>query len=124
MISQEQQQQQSDSVSSIATDKNQVDTSSATNAHKSEEEKWDHALVDEAYQSTLTLESLTEEAKTSSGIPAIRFIDDIDSFSNSFTPPASAELLIGAYSDLFSRYKRIEENLIQKSKLYILPLLL
>jgi hypothetical protein len=113
MISQEQQQQQqSDSVSTIAKDKNQVDsTSSAT-----EEEKWDHALVDEANQSSLTLESLTEEAKTSSGIPAVRFIEDIDTFSNSFTPPASAELLIGAYSDLFSRYKRIEENLNQKSK--------
>lgn len=114
---QQQQQQQCDPTPGITTDKNQADSSNSASANKSGDRKWDHALVDEANQSSLTLESLTEEAKNSSGIPAVRFIEDIDSFSNSFTPPASAEILIGAYSDLFSRYKRIEDNLIQKSKL-------
>jgi hypothetical protein len=114
---QQQQQQQCDPTSGITTDKNQAGPSNSSSANKSGDGKWDHALVDEANQSSLTLESLTEEAKNSSGIPAVRFIEDIDSFSNSFTPRASAEILIGAYSDLFSRYKRIEDNLIQKSKL-------
>jgi hypothetical protein len=73
-------------------------------------------LEEEANQSSLTLESLTEEGKNSSGIPQIKFIKDIDSFLNSFMPPALAELLIGAYSDLFAQCKRLEENLIQKSE--------
>jgi hypothetical protein len=88
----------------------------AASATNEKVETWNHALEEEANHSSLTLESLTEDGKNSSGIPAIKFIEDIDSFSNSFTPPASAELLIGAYSDLFAQYKRMEENLIQKSE--------
>ena len=44
----------------------------------------------------------------------ISFIDDVDDFSASFTPPASAELLIGAYSDLMNRYRVYEARLTQK----------
>jgi len=71
------------------------------------------ALEEEAAKSSLKLESLTE-GQNEGGIPAVKFIEDIDTFSNGFTPPASAELLIGAYSDLFARYKKIEENLNRK----------
>ena len=71
-------------------------------------------LEEEAAKSSLKLESLTE-GQNEGGIPAVKFIEDIDKFSNGFTPPASAELLIGAYSDLFARYKKIEENLNRKS---------
>ena len=44
----------------------------------------------------------------------MKFVDDIGEFANSFSPPASAELLIGAYSDLFAKFKSYEESLSQK----------
>jgi hypothetical protein len=50
------------------------------------------------------------------GIPIAKFIDDIDAFTASFTPPASAELLIGAYSQLHAKYKNFEGNLTNKRK--------
>ncbi len=49
------------------------------------------------------------------GIPIVKFIDDVDAFANSFTPPASAELIIGAYSELHSKFKTFETSLEQKS---------
>ena len=50
------------------------------------------------------------------GIPIVKFIEDVDAFANQFTPPASAELLIGAYSELHSRFKTYETSLVQKRK--------
>ena len=50
------------------------------------------------------------------GIPAAKFIEDIEAFTQSFTPPASSELLIGAYSDLLAKYRAIEANLGSKRK--------
>ena len=50
-------------------------------------------------------------------IPAAKFIEDIAAFTASFSPPASAELLIGAYSELHSKYKRYELTLTRKRKL-------
>ena len=47
-------------------------------------------------------------------IPKTKFIEDIDMFSGSFDPPASPELLIGAYSDLHSKFKQIEQQLTEK----------
>jgi hypothetical protein len=47
-------------------------------------------------------------------IPAAKFIDDIGAFSESFQPPASAELLIGAYSELHNKYKTFEVTLTRK----------
>ena len=38
---------------------------------------------------------------------------------HSFDPPASCELLIGAYSDLFSKFKSYEMQLEQKKRMYI-----
>jgi hypothetical protein len=49
-------------------------------------------------------------------IPSAKFIDDVQSFAFSFTPMASAELLIGAYTDLHSKYKLKEAALAQKRK--------
>ncbi len=49
-------------------------------------------------------------------IPADKFIDDIGEFAASFQPPASAELLIGAYSELHNKYKTYEITLTRKSK--------
>ena len=49
-------------------------------------------------------------------IPAAKFIEDIAAFAASFSPPASAELLIGAYSELHSKFKTFETSLTQKSK--------
>ena len=48
------------------------------------------------------------------GIPTAKFIDDVGAFSQSFTPPASAELLIGAYSDLITQYRNFETQLNHK----------
>jgi len=50
------------------------------------------------------------------GIAKVKFIDDIEAFSNSFQPSASSELLIGAFSELHAKYKNVEMNLNQKRK--------
>jgi hypothetical protein len=68
--------------------------------------------------SNIGLDSITE-GKNDRGIPATRFIDDIEMFANSFDPPASSELLIGAYSDLFSKFKAYEQQLEQKRGMYL-----
>lgn len=67
----------------------------------------------EASNTSLNLSSITE-GQNERGIPSVKFIDDIGSFAASFTPPASAELLIGAFTDLFQKYKAYETNLSQK----------
>ncbi|KAL7534456.1 hypothetical protein ACHAXR_005892 [Thalassiosira sp. AJA248-18] len=65
----------------------------------------------------ISLESITE-GKNDRGIPATKFLDDIELFANSFKPPASPELLIGAYSDLYSKFKAYEQQLEQKRATY------
>lgn len=68
---------------------------------------------DEAPVADLSLKDITS-GENERGIPATKFIEDIDSFVNSFDPPATSELLIGAFSDLFSKYKQYENRLTQK----------
>ena len=63
----------------------------------------------------MSLLSITD-GENARGIPFLKFIDDVDSFANSFTPPASAELIIGAYSELHSKFKTFETTLTQKSE--------
>lgn len=65
----------------------------------------------------ISLESITD-GKNERGIPATKFLDDIELFANSFDPPASSELLIGAYSDLYSKFKAYEQQLEQKLATY------
>ena len=65
----------------------------------------------------ISLESITE-GTNDRGIPTTKFLDDIDIFANSFNPPASSELLIGAYSDLYSKFKAYEQQLEQKKQTY------
>lgn len=65
----------------------------------------------------ISLESITD-GKNERGIPATKFLDDIELFANSFNPPASSELLIGAYSDLYSKFKAYEQQLEQKRATY------
>lgn len=50
------------------------------------------------------------------GIPVAKFIDDVGVFVESFQPPASSELIIGAYNDLHSRYKTMEASIAQRRK--------
>ncbi|KAL3795028.1 hypothetical protein HJC23_006349 [Cyclotella cryptica] len=71
----------------------------------------------DAAVSNISLESITD-GKNARGIPHAKFVDDIESFANSFNPPASSELLIGAYSDLFSKFKAYEQQLSQKRANY------
>lgn len=63
----------------------------------------------------LNLSHITE-GETERGIPLAKFIENVDEFATSFTPHASAELLIGAYSDLMNRYRQYEARLAQKRK--------
>ena len=63
----------------------------------------------------LNLSHITD-GETERGIPLAKFIDDVDEFANSFRPPASAELLIGAYSDMMNRYRVYESKLARKRK--------
>mmetsp|Transcript_127 Transcript_127/g.203 ORF Transcript_127/g.203 Transcript_127/m.203 type:complete len:216 (+) Transcript_127:139-786(+) len=67
--------------------------------------------------SNISLDSITE-GKNERGIPATKFLDDIELFAASFNPPASPELLIGAYSDLFSKFKAYEQQLASKCATY------
>ena len=62
----------------------------------------------------MSLLSITD-GENDRGIPLVKFIEDVDAFANSFTPPSSAELLIGAYSELHSKFKTFETSLTQKS---------
>jgi prefoldin subunit 5 len=62
----------------------------------------------------MTFEDISD-GRNERGIPVAKFIDDVDEFANSFTPPASAELLIGAYDNLHSKYKHFESTFVQKS---------
>jgi len=55
-------------------------------------------------------------------IPVVKFIDDLDVFANSFSPPASVELMIGAYSELHSKFKTFETSLTQKKQNYDLKI--
>ncbi|KAL7522948.1 hypothetical protein ACHAWX_007691 [Stephanocyclus meneghinianus] len=71
----------------------------------------------DAAVSNISLESITE-GKNARGIPHAKFVEDIESFANSFNPPASPELLIGAYSDLYSKFKAYEQQLSQKRANY------
>mmetsp|Transcript_41737 Transcript_41737/g.71414 ORF Transcript_41737/g.71414 Transcript_41737/m.71414 type:complete len:215 (+) Transcript_41737:70-714(+) len=65
----------------------------------------------------ISLDHITE-GKNERGIPATKFLDDIELFAASFNPPASPELLIGAYSDLYSKFKAYEQQLSQKRATY------
>lgn len=73
----------------------------------------DKALAKEAGNTSLSMESITD-GQNERGIPVVKFIEDISAFADMFTPEASAELLIGAFSDLFSKFKACEQNLSQK----------
>jgi hypothetical protein len=57
------------------------------------------------------------EGENDRGIPTAKFVDDLGAFAESFTPVASAELLIGAYTELHTKYKSFEITLNQKRKL-------
>jgi hypothetical protein len=72
-------------------------------------------LEEEGDGTSISLESITD-GQNERGIPVVRFLDDIGAFSDQFTPPASPELLIGAYTDVFSKFKAYETTLNQKSE--------
>lgn len=63
-------------------------------------------------QSDITLESIID-GMTERGIPIVKYIEDIGGFSEQLGS-ASAELLIGAYTDLFSKFKALEARMVQK----------
>mmetsp|Transcript_23899 Transcript_23899/g.50845 ORF Transcript_23899/g.50845 Transcript_23899/m.50845 type:complete len:212 (-) Transcript_23899:206-841(-) len=69
----------------------------------------------------MSLLSITD-GENDRGIPLVKFIEDVDAFANSFTPPSSAELLIGAYSELHSKFKTFETSLTQKKQNYDLKI--
>lgn len=77
--------------------------------------------IDTDTDNSISLLSITD-GENDRGIPNVKFIDDVDVFSNSFTPPASAELLIGAYSELHSKFKTFETSLTQKRQNYDLKI--
>eukprot|EP00956_Cyclotella_meneghiniana_P024953 scaffold51060_cov65-Cyclotella_meneghiniana.AAC.7 len=88
-------------------------SSSQIKAHQSSHTMSSTKDDEEAPIANISLESITE-GKNVRGIPHAKFLEDIDDFANSFNPPASPELLIGAYSDLFSKFKAYESQLSQK----------
>ena len=76
----------------------------------------DKATTGEGEEETIpdmSLLSITD-GENERGIPVVKFIDDVGAFTQSFTPPASAELLIGAYTELHSKFKTYEISLTQK----------
>jgi hypothetical protein len=102
----------------MSSDGNQPTPSPSTSTAKVPEEHPDHdlqALTKEAENTSLKLESITD-GSNENGVPKVKFVEDIDAFSNTFNPPASAELMIGAYSDLFGKFKTYEGSLVQRSE--------
>jgi hypothetical protein len=69
----------------------------------------------------LTLHDITEQDVTQPphprGIPTVKFLDNVTQYVQSFTPPATAELLIGAYTQLHTKYKLSETSLLRKRTL-------
>jgi hypothetical protein len=63
--------------------------------------------------SNISMDSVVD-GTTERGIPIVKYVEDIGAFAEQFTPTASAELLIGAYTDLFSKFKVYEARLAQK----------
>lgn len=74
------------------------------------------ALTSEAEQTSLSFGDITDGVSPRD-IPKVKFIEDITAFSNTFDPPASSELMIGAFSDLFGKMKNVEQTLAQRAKL-------
>lgn len=72
-------------------------------------------LQQEAESTSLSIESITDGFSTRD-IPLVKFVENIDLFSQEFHPPASAELMIGAFSDLFSKLKGVEVTLSERGK--------
>ena len=81
------------------------------------------ALTKEAASTSLSLESITD-GSNDRDIPNVKFLEDIGDFAASFTPPASAELMIGAFSDLFGKFKTFETSLVQKRELCVYGMIL
>jgi hypothetical protein len=73
------------------------------------------ALTMEAENTSLGVDSITD-GSNGRGIPKVKFVEDIGDFAETFDPPASTEILIGAFSDLYAKYKSSENMLIQKSE--------
>ena len=59
----------------------------------------------------LDLTQITSGNKSSTGIPEVKFFEDVDEFASTFKPKATAEFLIGAFSELFRQFKLFETNL-------------
>jgi len=78
--------------------------------------------VDADVDNSISLLLITDGANDRGTIPAVKFIDDVDLFADSFSPPASAEILIGAYSELHSKFKTFETSLTQKRQNYDLKI--
>ena len=73
------------------------------------------ALTSEAEQTSLSFGDITDGVSPRD-IPKVKFIEDITAFSNTFDPPASSELMIGAFSDLFGKMKNVEQTLAQRGE--------
>lgn len=69
--------------------------------------------IEEEIPPDLKLEDISD-GFNERGIPRAKFIEDIGGFAASFQPEASAELLIGAFTDLHSKYKQTEYGSMQK----------
>jgi hypothetical protein len=77
------------------------------------EDDHNNAVVgSEADVPNMSLEDITEGSQR--GIPQVKFLDDIEAFANSFSPPAQPELLIGGFSQLHAKYKSTEASLQNK----------
>jgi hypothetical protein len=91
--------------------------------HISEEQQQNNEVDDDDDVSgsgvvNLTLHDITEQDVTQPphprGIPTVKFLDNVTRYVQSFTPPATAELLIGAYTQLHTKYKLSETSLLRK----------
>jgi hypothetical protein len=87
-----------------------------TQQQQQEQEELD--VANTATRKNISLLDITS-GENDRGIPFCKFIDDVGVLAASFTPPASAEVLIGAFTELYSKFKSFETSLIRKGKYYI-----
>lgn len=69
--------------------------------------------TEESENKSLKLESITVGSNERE-IPLVKFVEDIGAFAATFNPPAKSEVLIGAFSDLFGKFKSYETSLSKK----------
>jgi hypothetical protein len=117
---QAQEQQQQQQIPLMVNDNDDIKNNNVSEGNDTENDDDDDMIAN------LTLQDITEPIENDSttttttttsnnNIPKVKFIDNIQEYIQSFLPKIiTTELLIGAYTQLHTKYKLTESNLLRK----------